>query len=236
MKKILVYILFLAIASGILICGCVKPDAERPGAADEPIILEQGSTTRPDLFSNDNESPHNPNLAPIFPGSQKINPGEGSVDYRESYITRAPLDAVERFYTEFFMGDDPGNVEESETEINLNSITSRDNDGRRQTALWLNQEDGSNGGLKVLLKEYESQQAVQIILTNLDETPPGLNPVGMYLTQEEMDAWLDEYSRLQEEFGDIREEMESQAVDPPVADELPEDSADESTESGEGDE
>jgi hypothetical protein len=220
MKKSLVRIFILIIAFGILLCGCTGTGRR---ATEEPVVLDQGSTTSPE-FSNTESESHDPSLAPIFPGAQKLNSSGEINETRESYITRAPYDAVEQYYADFLKYGVTEPPEKPETEYTVNTIASRDENGRRQTAIWVNREEGPNSGLKVMIKEYETQNAVQIILTNLDETPIGFNPVGMYLTPEELDAWLDEYNTQQAEHEAEREETEGQAVEPPVLD----DSQDES--------
>jgi hypothetical protein len=228
MNKSLTRIFLAVIAVGIFLAGCSNP--AKPPASEEPVVIEQGSTVQPDIASDPS---HDPDLAPIFPGAQKLPRSADSDDQRESYITRAPYALVEQYYTEFFKYGEAQPAEIPATTYNVNTIFSRDTDGRRQTALWVNPDDGPNGGLKVLLKEYETQSAVQIILTDLAETPPGISPVGMYLTPEEMDAYLDDYNRQQAEIEAQRQETESNAIEPPVAGDTSDDSGNGSTSSDE---
>jgi hypothetical protein len=211
MNKSLISIFLIAIAVGVFLAGCLKPAT--PPASEEPVVIEQGSTVQQDI--NDDPT-HDPDLAPIFPGAQKLPRSEDSADQRESYITRAPYGLVEQFYTEYFKYGEVHPPETPENTYNVNTIFSRDPDGRRQTALWVNPDDGPNAGLKVMLKEYETQNGVQIVLTNLEETPPGLNPVGMFLTPEEMNSYLDDYDRQKAEEEAQRQDEASHAVEPPV--------------------
>ena len=238
MFKSLNRIFLVSLAFAIVLTGCTRP--EKPAGSDEPVVIEQGSTVQPELLSPPSESSHNPDLAPIFPGAQKLNRGQESYDQRESYITNAPYELVEQYYLEFFKYGEVQPDEIPENETNVNTIVSRGADGMRQTALWVNPDDGPNGNLKVMLKEYGAQNTVQIILTNLDETPPGLNPIGMYLTPEELDAYLEEYHRQQAELEAQRQVIEGQAVDAPVVDDSSDDSENDGDEpdsgSDEGDE
>lgn len=234
MKVIIRTIVVITFLTGfLLMIGCNAPPDEVQDSVDEPVVLEEGSSVQPGYSESDEngpqvqtdgtrpdnrESSHNPDLAPIFPGAQKINVPGGSNEYRESYITRAPYLDIEQYYHDFLMYIelDP---EEDVLEYNVNSIESQDSDGSRQTALWVNSGDGPHGGLKVMIKEYSGHNAVQIILTTLLDTPPGLNPVGMWLSSAEAEALAEVYKIRQAEIDARRREIESRAVNPPAEDE-----------------
>jgi hypothetical protein len=239
MKNFLSIMFLITVAVGfLLLVGCNAPPDEPSGTDEEPVVLEEGSVEQPTRgFVDDNGSPvyneaderessHNPDLAPIFPGAQKINvPGESN-EYRESYITRAPYMDIEQYYHEFLMYVEPEPDGEDVLEYNVNSIESQDNDGSRQTALWVNSGDGPHGGLKVMIKEYSGHNAVQIILTTLLDTPLGLNPVGMWVSPEEAEALAEEYKIRQAEIDARRREAENRAADTPAEDETMDDGED----------
>lgn len=244
MKIFLSNMFLITVSVGLLLqVGCNAPPDEPSGTNEEPVVLEEGSVEQPTHdYVDDNGSPiynepgdreslHNSGLAPIFPGAQKISLPRGSNEVRESYITRAPYLAIEQYYHGFLKYADLEPDGENGLEYNVNSIESLDNDGRRQTALWVNSGDGPNGGLKVMIKEYSGHNAVQIILTTLLDTPPGINPVGMWVSPEEAETLVEAYKVRQAEIDARRQEIESRAVNPPEADE----SEDETTDDGEDD-
>ncbi|MCK4719983.1 hypothetical protein KAU08_04970, partial [bacterium] len=138
---------------------------------------------------------------------------------------------IEQYYHEFLMYVEPEPDGEDVLEYNVNSIESMDSDGSRQTALWVNSGDGPHGGLKVMIKEYSEHNAVQIILTTFLDTPPGLNPVGMWVSGEEAEALAEEYKERQAEIDARRREAENRAADTPAESE----SEDETTDDGEDD-
>ncbi len=237
----------ITIAVGFtLLVGCNAPPDEPSGTDEEPVVLEEGSAEQPTRgFVDDNGSPiyneaderessHNPDLAPIFPGAQKINVPGGSNEYRESYITRAPYMAIEQYYHDFLKYVEQEPNEEDVLEYNVNSIESQDSDGSRQTALWVNSGDGPHGGLKVMIKEYSGHNAVQIILTTLLDTPPGMNPVGMWVSGEEAETLAEEYKIRQAEIDARRQEAENRAVNE-NPEETDSESEDETTDDGEDD-
>ena len=208
-ERITHIILGILIASLLVFAGCTRPSGQTDQPAEEPVVLEEGSTSedvgyyideegrliytdRRDVAGEDLENAEGIVLPPVFPGAQRIHPAGEDPTLRKSYITRAPFEAVDQFYTEFLTyGDAGADAETSDEEIFVNSITSVDED-RRQTTLFVNESDGPRGGLKVILKEFPSQHAVQIVLTTLFATPTGLQPVGSYVTPEEVAQWAEE--------------------------------------------
>jgi hypothetical protein len=204
--------LSLVILAALAASGCSRPARTPEGAGEEPIVLEQGSTAdEPDYFVNEDgeviyrdsrttlesesEGEQSANLPPVFPGAQRIYPSGDDPHLRRSYLTRAPFEAVSRFYEVWLArGDAPDQADEAEEdgeETIVNSITSVE-DGRRQTTFFVNDGDGPRGGMKVILQEYPAQHTVQIVLTTLSATPVGLNPIGTYVTPEEVQQWADE--------------------------------------------
>lgn len=238
MKIFLSNMFLITVSVGLLLqVGCNAPPDEPTGTDEEPVVLEEGSVEQPTQdyiddngspISNepgDQESTHDPDLAPIFPGAQKINLPRGSNEHRESYITRAPYLDIEQYYHDFLMYVEL-EPDEDVLEYNVNSIESQDNDGGRQTALWVNSGDGPHGGLKVMIKEYSGHNAVQIILTTLLDTPPGISPVGMWVSPEEAEVLAEEYRVRQAEIDARRREIESRVLNPPAEDETTDDGED----------
>jgi len=191
--------------------GCSRPARTPEGAGEEPIVLEQGSTAdEPDFFVNEDgeviykdsrttlgdesEDEQSANLPPVFPGAQRVYPSGDDPNLRRSYLTRAPFEAVSRFYEVWLArgdaADQADETEEDREETLVNSITSVE-DGRRQTTIFVNDGDGPRGGMKVILREYPAQHTVQIVLTTLSATPAGLNPIGTYVPPEEVQQWAE---------------------------------------------
>lgn len=241
--KIFLSIMFLITVSvGLLLqVGCNAPPDKVQDLVDEPVVLDEGSAVQPGYSESDEngsqvrtdgtrpgdqESTHDSDLAPIFPGAQKISLPGGSNEYRESYITRAPYLDIEQYYHDFLKYVELEPDGEHVLEYNVNSIESQDSDGSRRTALWVNSGDGPHGGLKVMIKEYSGHNAVQIILTTLVDTPSGMNPVGMWVSLEEAEALAEEYKVRQAEIDARRREIESRAVNPPAEDETTDDGED----------
>ncbi len=227
----------------VLFClGC--QGAQQTDSDEEPIVLEYGSTepgsdyivtdtgdviytdSRSTLVEGESGSSHNPDFPPIFPESQRVYPADENPSQRESYITRAPFDVVEEFYGNFFKFGNPEGVETEESLVNpyVQNLSMRDESGKRSTALYINEGGGPRGGMKVLLKDFPSQHAVQIVLTTLDATPPGLNPYGNFLTPEELEVMFAEVEARLAEQERIRAEIEAQAIDPARAGEDEDDS------------
>jgi len=223
----------------LLLIGCTNPTgrtADTEMQPEEPVVLEEGSTddgpgyfvtddgtviyedsrTRLPGQETDSESTNeaDENAMPVFPGAQRIYPAGEDPEARQSYMTRAPIDAVAQFYNNYLAyGKTEFDDESSEEGINVNVVTSEE-DGRRQATLFVNESDGPRGGMKVILKEYPAQHAVQIVHTTLDATPVGLNPIGTFVTPEEVAQWAEEYERQQEEIERRRQEAEGEAIDP----------------------
>ena len=200
------------------------------GATDEePTVLEQGSTEQsPDYFVTDTgeivyrdsrervqgstpSGAENPSFPPLFPGSQRIYPAKEDPALRKSYVTRAPYEAVEQFYTNYLAyGDETaGKREEEPTVVNTVNMT---DEGRRSTTLFVNEDDGPRGGMKVMIKDFPAQRAVQIVLTTLSATPPGLDPFGIYVTPEELEEWEKRAAEEAKEREERRKELEEQAT------------------------
>ncbi len=234
MQSLPLLLILLIIISLPALTGCSAPSPD-PGVEDEPQLLEQGYVTRDPEYivdedgtvyysdsrtsvENGAENDRNPLLAPPFPGAQRYYPSGENTPDRESYITRAPYEAIEQFYRHYLAtgSEDPSGGEQPENPVN--SILSKDEDERRQTALFVNDADGERGGMKVMLKDFPVQDAVQIILTTLDATPTGLSPTGVYVTSEQVQIWADEYETQQDEYEARRAEAEEQAVDAEVID------------------
>jgi len=198
--------------------GCKAPlDAPKSVVSDEPVVLDQGSVSKEPgyyvdesgrvIYTDSREkvgdsgaSERNPGFPPLFPGAQRIYPAGENSDLRESYITRAPIEAIQEFYWAYLERGvmDPKLETTGEKSI-VNEITSTDPDGRKQTALFINYEEIGEGeeqppraGMKILLKEFPAQHAVQIVLTTLSATPLGLNPVGTWITPEEAERLADD--------------------------------------------
>ncbi len=224
---------------GLLVgSACTKP-AEPPekDIDEEPIVLEEGSTSQEPEYYIDEEGrviysdsrsrlgdddTRDPAFPPVFVGSQRIYPAGEDPALRESYITKAPYEAIEKFYSDYLnYGEISPDEESVNDEIFVNTINTTDEDGRRQTALFVNESGvgggGPRGGMKVMLKEFPVQHAVQIVLTTLEATPMGINPMGVYVTPEEIEELSDDYVKQQEEYERRRAEVEESAVDPPVA-------------------
>jgi len=218
--------------------GCSKRAQPSSKPEEKPVVLDEGSTTNePEYFVDDQgrviykdsrtsaqgQPERDSHLAPVFAGSQRIHPAGEDPALRESYITHAPFEAIKGFYVVYLASgrvslDKPVPAEESI----VNTIDSKDSDGRRQSALFVNDSGpeggGPRGGMKVMLKEFPAQHAVQIVLTTLEATPPGLSPLGVFVTPEQAQQWADEYRKQQEEEESKRAEAEESAVEPPVAD------------------
>lgn len=211
-----------------LLCflACAGSQGDRP-ENQEPVVLEQGSTEQsPDYFVTDEgdviyedsrervqgadpSAAQNPNFPPLFPGSQRIYPAKEDPALRKSYMTRAPFDAVERFYARFLAYGDENGVGEKEEPTAVNTVSMTD-DGRKSTTLFVNEGDGPRGGMKVMLKEFPVQRAVQIVLTTLSATPPGLDPFGIYVSPEEVGEWAEQAT---DPAGEDEEEGQSSAED-----------------------
>lgn len=222
--RVLIFMLSLALA---ILPACAKPQPTETG--QKSVILEEGSTRpNPDYFITDkgdiiyksdpSGSPglykHNPNFPPVFEGAQRVFPSGENPEERESYLTLAPLQTVVDFYKNYLdiRLSDPQNNEKLPPDFAVvQMVESRDPDGRRQVALFVNRDEGPRGGMKVLLKEFPAQKAVQIILTTLDATPPGLNPIGFWITPEEVQKWAEEEARRQAEQRALREKIEQMA-------------------------
>jgi len=210
--------------------GCTKPASETTTEAEESVVLDEGSTSRdPEYFIDDEgrviytdsrstietgEEEIDGNLAPVFPGSQRIHPAGEDETQRRSYITRARYEAVEYYYNRYLAtGITDPEEEAGEAENLVNTIASTGEEGNRQTAIFVNDNDGPRGGMKVMLKEFPQLDMVQIVVTTLEATPMGLNPVGMYITPEEMEELTEEYDRAQEEIERRRQELEETETD-----------------------
>jgi hypothetical protein len=252
MQRLPLLIILLIIIPFPALTGCPEPSAD-PGVEEESQLLEQGYVTRdPEyivdedgtVYYSDNrtsvengaENDRNPRLAPPFPGAQRYYPSGENTPDRESYITRAPYEAIEQYYRHYLAtgSEDPSGGEQPGNPVN--SILSKDEDERRQTALFVNDSDGERGGMKVMLKDFPAQDAVQIILTTLDATPTGLSPTGVYVTSEQVRIWAEEYESQQEEYETRRSEAEEQAVDAEVVEEADTESNTDEEDQDEGDE
>ena len=161
-----------------------------------PLEQEQDETATEEDSSEEQELI---DAIAVFPGAQRIHPAGENPELRKSFITRAPMDAVESFYNDFLAyGVAEPDSAQGEPENMVNSISSVD-DNRRQTTLFVNPESGERGAMKVLLKEFPAQHAVQIVHTTLYATPSGLDPVGMYVTPEEIDDLVEQAEAEAEE-------------------------------------
>jgi len=217
----------------LLNAGCSKePEVIGEGSTDDVgghIIDDEGNVLRTDPEGEfDPIRDHNPDFAPLFPGAQRVHPAGEDPSLREAYVTRAPFDAVVQFY-EIWLGSgitlEPGEAPDEIEAVNpVNVLESVDGD-KRQTGLFVNEGIKDRGGLKVMLKEFPGQNMVQIILTTVDATPPGLNPVGMWVSQEEIDEIAEEIEQEEQEYEERREEVESQVANP--EDDVEEDEAEE---------
>ena len=200
--------------------GCARRGSAPGESREEPVVLEEGSTAdQPGYYIDEDgrvvyrESRTSPegggeagesviDAIPLFPGVQRIYPSGEDSNLRRSYLTRAPIDAIDQFYNNYLAyGEAEPDADMTEPESFVNSITSTE-DGRRQTTLFVNESDGPRGGMKVMLKEFPAQHAVQIILTTLDATPTGLNPIGFYITPEQAQQWAEQSAARQEEAED----------------------------------
>ncbi len=218
--------------------GCSKRAQPSSKPQEKPVVLDEGSTTNePEYFVDDQgrviykdsrtsaqgQSERDSHLAPVFAGSQRIHPAGEDPALRESYITHAPFEAIKEFYI-MYLATGRMSVDEAvpAEESIVNTIDSKDSDGRCQSALFVNDSGpgggGPRAGMKVMLKEFPAQHAVQIVLTTLEATPPGLSPMGVFVTPEQAQQWADEYRKQQEEEEHKRAEAEESAVEPPVAD------------------
>lgn len=239
------FLLTLSLFALVLIFGCEgRTDVSKePGADEEPVLLEYGSTDGDAIVTDTGEviftdtrttlgeidESHNPDFPPVFPAAQRVFPAEENPSERENYITRAPFDAVEIYYTNFmkFGIAEPDDPDELESDMYVQTFNMADEEGRKSTAMYLNNGDGPRGGLKVMIKEFPAQQGVQIVLTTLAAVPIGLNPFGYYLSPEEMDEMFEQMEAEEAERARIQAEMEALAVDP--------ERSDEDTESGDSD-
>ena len=217
--------LYTCLSVAIISLSCTRPKSVDTG--QQSVVLQEGTTgPNPGYFVSDKgevvytDNPsgdadkHNPAFPPLFPGSQRIYPANDNPQLRESYLTRAPLDAIMQFYNDFLdirKTDYAQQNQLAENFAQVQSIELRDPEGRRQVALFVNKDEGPRGGLKVMMKEFPVQHAVQIILTTVDATPPGLNPIGTYVTPEEVEQWAKEEAARQAEEQRRREEIERQA-------------------------
>jgi len=244
----------------MILYGCSSERPVETESEDEPVVLEEGSTadepeyfvdedgkviyrdSRTSLEGEDSEEAESEtelsederlfNEIPVFPGAQRIFPSGENQELRKSYITRASIDAVSRFYNNFLAyGEADVDTAEAEPENLVNTITSVEDD-RHQATLFVNPDEGSRGGMKVLLKEFPAQQAVQIVHTTLSATPAGLDPVGIYVSPEEVEEWIEQTEEENEEMERQRTEAEAEAIDPHESDD---DEDGDSEESGEED-
>jgi hypothetical protein len=219
--------LVIVILIALFICAaCTRPpQTEEP--AQESTILQEGSTQpNPDYFVSDTgeviykgnpsgaDDEHDPSFPVIFTGSQRIYPANDDPKLRESYLTDSPIDQVRLFYQQYLDIRTTDYVKTHDLAQDfavVQSIEFRDPDGRRQVALYVNKNEGPRGGQKVLMQEFPSQHAVQIILTTLDATPPGLNPMGYWITPEEVEEYRRQAAQQQEEEQRKRDEAERSA-------------------------
>lgn len=217
-NQIPLIICFLSIL--MILYGCSPERPIETESEDESVVVEEGSTadepeyfvdedgkviyrdSRTSLEGEDSEEAESEtelsederlfNEIPVFPGAQRIFPSGENQELRKSYITRASIDAVSRFYNNFLAyGEADIDTAEAEPENLVNTITSVEDD-RHQATLFVNPDEGPRGGMKVLLKEFPAQQAVQIVHTTLAATPAGLDPVGIYVTPEEVEEWVEQ--------------------------------------------
>ncbi len=244
------FLLTLSLLALVLLFGCEGQTADpgEPGADGEPVLLEYGSTDGDTIVTDtgeviytdsrttlgEHDDSHNPDFPPVFPAAQRVFPTEEDPSERENYITRAPFDAVEVYYTNFmkFGIAETDNPDEFESDAHVQTFNLTDEEGRKSTAMYVNHGDGTRGGLKVMIKEFPAQQGVQIVLTTLAATPIGLNPFGYYLTPEEMDEMFERLEAEEAERARIQAEMEALAVDP----EYPVEGPDSGDSDGEGEE
>jgi hypothetical protein len=206
--------------------GCIRPKA--PVAGPASTVLSEGVTPpNPEYFVTDTgevvytgdptgeAGGHDPNFPAVFEGADRIYPANDDPKLRESYLTRAPLDVVSAFYNNYLdIRRDPVYMQTATLADDfavVQSVEMRDSDGRRQAALFVNKDEGPRGGMKVMIKEFPAQHAVQIILTTLDATPPGLNPFGYYASPEDVEKWTTEEAARAAERERQRQEAERQA-------------------------
>lgn len=215
----------------ILVALLLSVACTRPPQTEEPTqkstILQEGSTQpNPDYFVSDtgeiiykgnpsgSNDEHDPTFPVVFAGSQRIYPANDDPKLRESYLTTANLDQVSLFYNQYL---DIRNTDYAKTHdlaenfAVVQSIEYKDPDGRRQVAMYVNKAEGPRGGQKVLLKEFPSQHAVQIVLTSVDATPPGMNPVGYWITPEEVEEYRQQAAERAAEEQRKKDEAEQRA-------------------------
>jgi len=226
----------------VLSAGCKEPlDAVKSTVDEEAVVIDEGSVSKEreyyvdesgrviytdsrELIGESGEVPveRDPSLPAIFMGAQRIYPSGEDAELRESYLTRASFEAIEQFYTAYLeRGVLNPNDESTDNVCLLNSIASTDRDGRKQTALFVNYDNVPEGepqtnarsGMKVLLKEFPDQHAVQIILTTLRETPLGFNPVGVWLTPEEAQQLADEAAEREAAMEEALESITGEGAD-----------------------
>jgi hypothetical protein len=199
--------LSVAVLLGVLAisAGCTRPKV--PESTQPSVILQEGSTGPNSSYFTDekgniiyNKDPngnaveHNPGFPPLFEGAQRIYPADDNPGLRESYLVWVPLDSVKQFYIDRLSQQAPSAdvSQPSENKNKVQTIEARDKDGRKQVAIFVNPDEGSNAGMKVMLKDFPSQHAVQIVLTTLEATPTGFDPVGTYISPEEVEKWAKE--------------------------------------------
>lgn len=204
---------------------CMKPTVKDEG--QKSVILEEGATkVNPDYFvsesgeviykGNPSGEPevHQSKFPPVYPNAQRIYPANDNPQERESYLIKAPLDDIRKYYEDYL--DYRKTKEGAEKKLADNfavvqTIELKDKDGRRQIALFVNKNEGSRGGMKVMLKEFPQEGAVQIVLTTLDASPGGLNPIGVYVSPEEVKEWVKQEEARKAEDKKRREEIKKQA-------------------------
>ena len=220
------YLIPLLAITLIFSVGCNR-HPKTPATGQQSTVISEGTTPpNPGYYTNEkgeviytgprtaDEGQHNPAFPEIYPGSNRVWPAKDDPKARESYLIHADLQAIEDFYTNYLdiRKSDPsqsGGLTDKQGLVQ--SIDYRDKEGKRQAAMFVNKGEGPRGGMKVMLKEYPEQQAVQIILTDVDSTPPGINPIGQYVSPEEVQEWAKEKAAQDEEKKREREQAEQQA-------------------------
>lgn len=213
----LIYILIPILLTVLATPACKgRQNALPPG--EEPSVIEEGTSpeTRDYYVNEDGEIIYNDSrerleqsadgaeelptwpMPPLFPGAQRIFPADEDARYRRSFITRAPLDAIEQYYTEYLETGKHGDGEEDAEAQTINSITFRDEDGRRSVTMFLNENQGDRGGMKIMIKEFPAHQSVEIIFTNLTAAPWS-SALGYFATPEEVQQWAEEALAAEEE-------------------------------------
>jgi hypothetical protein len=226
-KSIILIIIFVILVIAAAVTAFVFTRHKKPSESDQTFtVLEEGSTPpNPDYFttpegkiiynadpSGKNEA-HDEKFPPVMAGAQRIYPADEDPNQRESYLTRAALPDIVKFYESYLDVRQTDYAKQATFADNfavVQKIEMRGKDGRKQAAIYVNKDEGPRGGLKVLLKEFPEQNAVEIILTNVDAKVPGIDPNGQYVSPEQVQKWAKEDAARKAAEEEKRKETESQ--------------------------